>query len=159
VCPPTTTYLLDSLPLIFHCRHLAFTLFCTSVRAVRPNLALVPPYAGVLRNPLCVLFGHDRGVSHQCAQRADMQSAGFRQETITSRLRVRAVRLSTNHVPKLRNQNYRRWRVHFREFVQLLAECSIYARSQSCEKRPLASLLSVRMEQLGSQWTDFPEIL
>ena len=34
-----------------------------------------------------------------------------------------------------------------------------YARSQNCEKRLLASLcLSVRMEHLGSHWTDFYEI-
>jgi len=52
------------LSVFFHCRYLArirLALFCTSVEAVRPNLALVPPYAGVLRNPLCLLFGHDEG--------------------------------------------------------------------------------------------------
>jgi hypothetical protein len=38
--------------------------------------------------------------------------------------------------------------------------CDVWARSQNCEKRLLASLcLSVRMEQLGSHWTDFHEIL
>jgi len=41
---------------------------------------------------------------------------------------------------------------------------SFYGRSQNYERRLLASLFlavcpSVRMEQLGSQWTDFREIL
>jgi hypothetical protein len=41
----------------------------------------------------------------------------------------------------------------------LAAAVTFYARSQSSEKRPLASsCLSVRMEQLGSHWTDFHEI-
>ena len=36
--------------------------------------------------------------------------------------------------------------------------CACWARSEKCEKRLLASsCLSVRMEQLGSQWTDFDE--
>jgi len=39
--------------------------------------------------------------------------------------------------------------------------CCVWARSQNCEKRPLASCLSVclsvRMEQFGSHWTDMHE--
>jgi hypothetical protein len=37
--------------------------------------------------------------------------------------------------------------------------CVLYARSKNCENRLLASLCkSVRLEQLGSHWTDFHEI-
>ena len=41
----------------------------------------------------------------------------------------------------------------------LSASSFYYARSQNCEKLLLASsCVSVRMEQLGSHWTDFYEI-
>jgi hypothetical protein len=53
----------------------------------------------------------------------------------------------------------------YKNFETVAVHCAVrtelfLARSEKCEKRLLASsYLSFRMEQLGSHWTDFHEIL